>query len=524
MTEPAPARAVRLSKSRYIAGRQCPLQLWYRIYEPPADGFDPVFWEGAEETARGLFPEGQVGSPPGAVGGADIARTASLMADPGCPAIFEAAIAAGRLLAVVDVLQRRGEGWDLIEVKTSTGYDPTRRSAAGQPYISYDVAYQREVLRRAGVPVRKAWVYHLDSEYVRDGELDLDALFRRRDVTEICEELAPQVQAEIEQLLELNSAAQPTAEPGSRCRTPFECDFQDRCFKRKPAHWIFTHLYRLNHHHRRWLGEAGVESVLQLDATNTARLPDRARRRHLQFRDVYATGRPHIDPGLAGDLKPLGPPSAYLDFETINPAIPRFDGTSPFQQLPFQYSLHLWPGGEDLAHFEYLAPSVGDPRLGLARHLVESLANFPAGPILAYNASFERGCVESLIRWTGPSDAGLAESLMDIRDRIDDLLPVVSANVIATDFAGSYSMKAVAPAVLGERSGYEDAEISDGLAAQRAFEDLAAGRIRGGRAKQVRRWLLDYCELDTLNLHRVHRALMDPPQLALALAAEPAQE
>ena len=175
MTEPAPARAVRLSKSRYIAGRQCPLQLWYRIYEPPADGFDPVFWEGAEETARGLFPEGQVGSPPGAVGGADIARTASLMADPGCPAIFEAAIAAGRLLAVVDVLQRRGEGWDLIEVKTSTGYDPTRRSAAGQPYISYDVAYQREVLRRAGVPVRKAWVYHLDSEYVRDGELDLDA-------------------------------------------------------------------------------------------------------------------------------------------------------------------------------------------------------------------------------------------------------------------------------------------------------------------------------------------------------------
>lgn len=520
----APARRVRLSKSRYIAGRQCPLQLWYRVFEPLAGLPDQVFWEGAEETARGLFPGGRVGSPPGAAGGADIARTASLMADPGCPAIFEAAIATDRLLAVIDVLRRRGDSWDLIEVKTATRYDPAKSSAASQPHITYDVAYQREVLRRAGIPVRKAWVYHLNSEYERRGELDLGALFRRRDVTGICEELAPGVRAEIEELLALDGAVAPAAEPGSRCRAPFECDFQDRCFARKPPHWIFTHLSRLNHHHRRWLDEAGVESVLELDGTNTARLPDPARRRHLQFRDVYATGRPHIGPGLSGDLKPLGPPSAYLDFETINPAIPRFDGTSPFQHLPFQYSLHLWEGEGDLCHFEYLAPADADPRLGLARHLVESMANFPTGPILAYNASFERGCVESLIRWTGASHPGLAAPLTGIRDRIEDLLPVVSANVIAAGFKGSYSMKAVAPAVLGEGSGYEDAEISDGLAAQRAFEDLAAGRVRGGRAEQVRRSLIAYCKLDTLNLHRVHRALMDPQKLAASLAAEPAQE
>ena len=519
----APERAVRLSKSRYIAGRQCPLQLWYRVYDPPADGFDPVFWEGAEETARGIFPGGQSGSAPGTVGGADLARSAALMADPGCPAIFEAAVAHGRLLAVVDVLQRRGDCWDLIEVKTATRYDPTRGSAASQPHISYDVAFQREVLRRAGIRVRRSWVYHLNPDYERRGQLDLDALFRRRDVTDVCEELAPEIQAEIEELLSLDAAAAPAAEPGSRCRTPFDCDFQDRCFAKKPRHWIFTHLSRLNHHHRRWLGEAGVESVLDLDATNSARLPDGARRRHLLFRDAYATGRPHIGPDLAGDLEPLGPPSAYLDFETISPAIPRFDGTSPFQQMPFQYSLHLWAGEGDLRHFEYLAPAAGDPRLGLARHLVESLGRFPTGPVLAYNASFERGCVDSLVRWAAASDPGLAESLIGVRERIEDLLPVVSANVIAPGFNGSYSMKAVAPAVLGAGSGYGDAEISDGLAAQRAFEDLAAGRIRGRQAEQVRDALLAYCELDTLNLHRLHRALMDPRQLAQSLTVAPAQ-
>ena len=518
----ASARAVRLSKSRYIAGRQCPLQLWYRVYDPPADGFDPVFWEGAEETARALFPGGRSGSAPGAAGGADIARTASLLTDPGCPAIFEAAFAHDRLLAVVDVLQRHGESWDLIEVKTATRYDPTRGSAVSQPHITYDVAFQREVLRRAGIPVRKSWVYHLNPEYERRGELDLEALFRRREVTDLCEELAPQIQAEIEEFLALSPATAPAAEPGSRCRSPFECDFQDRCFARKPRHWIFTHLNRLNHHHRRWLAEGGVESVLELDATNTARLPDGARRRHLRFRDVYATGRPHISPELADDLEPLGPPSAYLDFETISPPIPRFDGTSPFQRLPFQYSLHLWWGDEDLRHFEYLAPAADDPRLGLARHLVGSLAHFPTGPILSYNASFERSCVDSLIRRAGESDSALADSLIGVRDRIGDLLPVVSVNVIAAGFKGSYSMKAVAPAVLGEGSGYDEAEISDGLAAQRAFEDLAAGRIRGGRVEQVRLALLAYCKLDTLNLHRLHRALMDPRQLARSLTADPA--
>ncbi len=520
----APARRVRLSKSRYIAGRQCPLQLWYRVYDPLKEKVDPVLWEGAEETARGLFPGGRAGSMPGAVGEGDIERTRSLMADPECPAIFEAAIAHDRLLAVVDVLHRKGASWDLIEVKTATRYNPGRTSAASQPYITDDVAYQLEVLRRAGVPVRKAWVYHLDSEYELRGELDLGALFHRRDVTAICRELAPRVQAEIEDFLALSAGAEPAAEPGSRCRTPFDCQFQERCFKRKPEHWIFTHLNRLNHHHRNWLGDEGVESALELDAANTSRLPDPARRRHLRFRDVYATGRPYVGPGLAADLEPLGPPSAYLDFETINPAIPRFEGTSPFQHLPFQYSLHVWRGGEELVHFDFLALADGDPRPGLARHLVESLAKFPDGPILAYNASFERGCIESLIRFTAASEPDLTGPLTGVRDRIHDLLPVVSANVVAADFKGSYSMKAVAPAVLVEGSGYEDAEIADGLAAQRAFEDLAAGRTPEESIEQVRRDLLAYCKLDTLNLHKVHRALMDPRQLAHALTAAPARE
>ena len=515
---------MRLSKSRYIAGRQCPLQLWYRVYDPPAGGRDPVFWEGAEAVAQGLFPDGRAGSAPGATGGEDIASTASLLADPDCPAIFEAAVAHGRLLAVVDVLERRGKCWDLIEVKTATRYDPVGRSASSQPHITYDVAFQREVLRRAGIPVRKAWIYHLDSDYVRGDELDLDALFRRCDVTDFCDELAPQLAAEIEEFLSLGADHAPTAEPGSRCRTPFECDFQDRCFARKPRHWIYTHLNGLNHHHRRWLGEAGVESVLDLDGTNTARLPDRARRRHLRFRDAYATGRPHVGSGLLADLAHLGPPSAYLDFETINPAIPRFVGTSPFQKVPFQYSLHLWAGDDDLRHFEYLAPADCDPRPLLARHLVDSLDQFPAGPIVAYNASFERGCVESLVRLTAESDRVLAGKLAGIRDRIEDLLPVVSANLIAADFEGSYSMKAVAPAVLGREGDYGEDGITDGLAAQRAFEDLAAGRIEGKCVRQLRESLRTYCELDTLNLHRLHRALLDPRELARSLTTAPRRD
>ena len=515
---------MRLSKSRYIAGRQCPLQLWNRAFHPPAGGLDPVLWEGAEEAARGLFPGGRIASRPGAAGGEDIANTLALIADPDCPAIFEAAVAHGRLLAVVDVLQRRGASWDLVEVKTATRYDPTRSSVASQQYITYDVAFQFEVLQRAGIPIRKAWVHHLNSDYVRRGALDVEALFRRRDVTDICRELAPQVRVEIDEFLGLQPELAPTAEPGSRCRTPFDCDFTDRCFDKKPGHWIYTHLSKLNHHHLRWLVEAGVQSVLELDGTNTARLPEGARQRHLRFRDVYATGRPHIDPGLLADLEHLGPPAAYLDFETINPAIPRFEGTSPFQHVPFQFSLHISRGGDNLEHFEHLAPSGGDPRSDLARNLVDSLRDFPAGPILAYNASFERGCLDSLIGLEAESNPDLAESLVRIRERIKDLYPVVASNVIAAPFKGSYSMKSVAPAVLGASSGYGEAGIADGLAAQRAFEDLSAGRVPGGRTGQVRADLLAYCKLDTLNLHRLHMALRDPPGLARTLTAAPGRD
>ncbi len=519
-----PERPLRLSKSRYIAGRQCPLQLWYRVYDPPDQGIEPVFWEGAEAAARGLFPGGRLGGADRAVSGSDIARTRRLLADPSCPAIFEAAIAHDRLLAVVDVLQRRDHGWDLIEVKTATRYDPTSRAGSAQPHITYDVAFQGEVLRRAGIPVRRAWVYHLDADYERRGELDLAALFRRRDVTDFCREVAPEVRAEVERFLQLRRGTQPSAEPGSRCNSPFECDFTARCFARKPRHWIYTHLSGLNYHHLRWLREAGVESVLELDGINTARLPDRTRDRHLRFRDAYATGRPYIAPDLADQLARLGPPAAYLDFETISPAIPRFDGARPFQKIPFQYSLHLWSGGDDLEHFEYLAPATGDPRPGLTRQLADALARFPHGPILVYNASFEKGCLDSLVRLAADTDPEAANLLASARDRLADLYPIVAGSVVASAFEGSYSMKAVAPAVLGGVSGYSEEEIADGLAAQRAFEGLAGGQVKGSAALEVRRQLLRYCRLDTLNLHRLHLSLQDGEVLEQVLTTTPGSD
>ena len=517
-------RQLRLSKSRYIAGRQCPLQLWYRVYDRSTDGVEPVLWEGVESVAQGLFPGGRRAGADAAASGADIEWTRTLMSDQSCPAIFEAAIAHDRLLAVVDVLQRHDDGWDLIEVKSATGFEPTRSAAAAHPHITYDVAYQREVLRRAGVEVRRAWVYHLNPEYERRGDLDLDALFRRRDVTDFCAEIAPEVRGEIDALLQLGPGSAPVAEPGSRCRTPFDCDYQERCFERKPRHWIYTHLNKLNHHHRRWLSDAGVESVLELDSTNTARLPDQTRRKHLRFRDVYATGRPYIATDLGEQLADLGPPSAYLDFETISPAVPRFDGTRPYQDIPFQYSLHLWSGDGDLEHAEYLAPASGDPRAELALHLAESLKRFRQGPILAYNASFERGCLDSLIGIAADTDPELAISLTQTRDRVVDLLPIVANNVVASGFAGSYSMKAVAPAVLGRESGYQGGEIADGLAARRAFEALSDPLIGRDRESAVRSQLLRYCRLDTLNLYRLHRALGDEDLLARALTAEPGSD
>jgi hypothetical protein len=186
-------------------------------------------------------------------------------------------------------------------------------------------------------------------------------------------------------------------------------------------------------------------------------------------------------------------PLIFLDFETINPAIPRYNGTGPYQQVPFQFSAHIWESREsELNHKEYLHTSKSDPRPNLVPALLEACGK--NGSIVAYYGQFESSRIAELAEYA-PS---LKEQLKALIPRIVDPLPIIRDHVYDNRFYGSFSLKDVAPAILGEAQSYEGMLVSNGSAAQRAFEELISDDTPRHRKAELINASLEYCKKDTL--------------------------
>ncbi len=209
------------------------------------------------------------------------------------------------------------------------------------------------------------------------------------------------------------------------------------------------------------------------------------------------TGEPWFSEELGKDLESLKYPLYFMDFETVNPAIPRFQGMRPYDQLPFQWSLHVQrePGAEP-EHHEFLATDGGDPRSEFITSLCDALAD--RRDIVVYNAPFESQRLSELAAWLPE----FAEQIGTIRSRLWDLLPVVRNRVYHPAFAGSYSLKAVLPALVPELS-YDGMAVANGRDAGLAWESLVNGNLDQVERKRIKDALLDYCGQDTLAIVRI---------------------
>jgi len=180
----------------------------------------------------------------------------------------------------------------------------------------------------------------------------------------------------------------------------------------------------------------------------------------------------------------------WLDFETIAFAVPRWIGTRPYQQVPFQFSAHVEEANGTIQHREFLSLDGTDPRRPCAEALVAMLP--PAGAIIGYNASFEKGRVLEL------ADAfpDLGNQLRDIANRMVDLLPVTRANWYHRDQRGRWSIKAVLPTIAAELD-YNELEVRDGGQAQKAYVEAIAPETTDSRRAAIDAALRAYCERDT---------------------------
>jgi predicted RecB family nuclease len=475
---------MKLSKSKFVAGCQCLKRLYWQVHQPelaaqPDAASEAIMQQGHDVgmLARRLFPGGIEVDCSGGLGEA-IRATRELVANREVPAIFEAVFEHQNVLVKVDILHRRRDGrWRLIEVK-STSYV--------KDHHYEDVAIQYRVVSRSGLDVATACAGHINRNYIfPGGEIDPRRFFRIRNLTRRVQRLQPKLTFQLRsEFTVLGMPKAPDVKPGKQCTDPVVCEFYDRCNPQLPDDHI-SFIPRIHASAMEELEEMGVESIRDV--------PDDFDLTEIQRRAATCvqTGEAWYSPELRDVLSELAYPLYFADFETVNRAIPRFAGMRPYDQLPFQWSVHvLRKPGTELEHHEFLATDASDPRREFISSLCHALGE--SGSIVVYS-SFESQRLSDLTAWSPE----YADRISAIQGRLFDLLPVVREHVYHPAFAGSYSIKSVLPALVPDMT-YDGMEVADGQDAGLAWESLIRVSLDQAERDRIRKALLEYCGQDTL--------------------------
>ena len=486
--------AISLSKSRFMAGLQCLKRLYLETHsrqlaDPIAPASQAVLdsGTGVGELARQRFPGGVLVREQFYEHSQAVASTAKAMQDESIPSLYEAAFTFEGIRTRVDVLRRTGGGsYDLVEVKSSTGVKAEHVA---------DVAIQLYVLEGSGVPVAGVFLMHIDTSYVyTGGPYDLDSLFRIEDITERARAYLESLRGQLSGMWEtLALDAPPPIEIGPQCSRPYRCPFYGLCHQGLPEHYV-EQLPSANAGLLERLRSQGILDIRHIPPEFTG-----LSRTQQRVRNAVAEGLPYIGQGLASAIEGVGRPVYFLDFETFNPGLPVYPMTSPYQVIPFQWSLHLQGSAGGLSHQAYLHAGADDPRQAFASSLLDAVS--PEGNILVYS-SYERSVTRRLAELL----PHLRDALTGLSERYVDLLGIVREHYYHPSFHGSYSLKAVLPALVPDLT-YDDLEIREGSVASLYYARMIDPEVSTEEADTLRQAMLAYCERDTLALVRVVDAL-----------------
>lgn len=487
--------ALYLSKSKYCNAVQCPKMLWLKKYKP--EEFDDAVMDEAilatgnevGDLAMGLFGE-FTEVPYGDLSGM-ISKTAELIEN-GERIIAEASFSYNGQFCSVDILKNLGNREvEIYEVKSSTSV---------RDIYYEDAAYQSYVLTMLGYKVKRVCIVHINNQYVRKGELDIQSFFHTEDISCDVFALLPEVGANIKRFeIYMRQKEEPCDDIGLHCFSPYECGFFRYCTRNLPKPNVFDVAgARISTKFKCY--DNGIVSFSDLHSSNALSAGQSMQVEHeLLNREAY------IDESSIRDfLGNLSYPLYFLDFESFQPAIPLYENSHPFEQIVFQYSLHYieYEGGP-LKHKEYLAYPGGDPRRALAEQLCRDI---PRGVCTtAYNMGFEKGRISGLAELY----PDLADHLMDIHDNIQDLMiPFQKKWYYCKAMQGSYSIKYVLPALFPDAPDldYHNLEgVHNGGEASAAFKKMAS--MSPEELEQYRGHLLKYCGLDTFAMVKVWEKL-----------------
>ncbi len=429
--------------------------------------------------ARLLFPGGILIEDKG---NSALGRTKKLMADPGITKIFEAYFLVDRFVARADVLLHEEKGWHMLEVKSS--------SSEKKEYLD-DMAYTTMLIQDSGVEVKKVSLVIISKDF-RLG-MPNERLFNIIDYTADVLDRAEEMKEMRPVIDELTSM--PERPEG---KLTLECKKCNR-FREELSKNVKNHIFDLPR-----LSKKKFSDLAELDITEIEKIPPNYRltthqemvRKSVNSGDIFAS------PSLINEFDKLVWPVYYLDFETVMTAIPLYPDIAPYTQIPFQYSIHRSAGLQETpSHFEYLADPGADCRRELAENLIRDLGNI--GSVLMYT-SFEKRIIRELAE-TYPD---LAVELNLIILRLADLEAIIRKNFYHPDFHGSTSIKKTLPALVPELS-YEGLKIGEGGTAMSEFAYMAMGKYGREEVRRKKKYLLEYCKLDTVAMVKLHERLIE---------------
>ena len=484
-----------LSKSTFLRGNTCHKNLW--LYKHRRDlipatstGQQFIFDQGHEVgiLAQQLFPGGVDASPATPYDyHPSIELTQKLISD-GQQVIYEAAFQYDGVLAALDILVKKNDGWYGYEVKSSTSVKDINVT---------DAALQYWVMAGTGIELRDVSIVHINNQYERDGAIEPEKLFTIESVHIFVIALQDEITEKVNELKNVSALEScPAVLIGKQCNSPYPCDFTKHCWAEAqvPDQSIldFTH-YRL-------------DKRFELFHSGTKRIADIKDWKNLKPPYNYVV-EAHINNGLYLDPDPLKEfmdelefPLLFMDFETVSFAVPPFDRASPYDQITFQYSLHkLESEDAEPVHKVFLADPLGDFREEFIKSLLTDLGK--TGQILVWNISFERSKLNTLSQLYPQYE----DKINVVVERMVDLaIPFQKKWVYDNRLSCSYSIKSVLPFVAPDLS-YDKLDVSNGQDAALLFQQMMAEPDRDWSAE--RQYLLDYCKLDTWAMVLVYRYL-----------------
>lgn len=471
----------KMSKSRFLQGLQCEKSLYLSAHFPQSEPNRDASTLAVMEQGRMVGIEAQKEFPFGVLIDEPFNRTQAAIErtlaeiEHGTLVIFEATLEYKGVFAKIDILSRPSptEPWALAEVKSTV-------RVKDEHYT--DVALQLYVALGCGLQISHCYLQHLNKDSTAPA---LSNLFHREDITSEVRKLLPEIEQNIERLQNVVAQSEiPRVDIGPHCSKPYDCVYQEKCWAHLPEKSVFD--FPAIHKevwdfYRQGITELTDPRFGPFQGTQAKRLEAvRSKKRWVD--------KPQIKEQLSSWQWPL----LYLDFETISPAIPRYAGSHPHEQVPFQFSATLQKkrGGE-VEKIDFLHEVESDPRPTLIRALCDIVDKGRC--IVAYYKAFEGGVMERLAEGIGGRDAGV---LLAAVRRLVDPLPIIRSAVYDPAFGDSFSIKSVAPAILGAEASYGAMDVGDGSAAQRAFMELIDPQLSPKRRAQLRQALLQYCRKD----------------------------